>query len=86
MAHGLTMTFRLSAQQHAMEFVIGADAAQIRMRSSAYGDQHADEGCSLESGSEPLLAFTEALNESLAGKIDEELSRQIRRRDYYRKT
>lgn len=41
---------------------------------------------SLESGSEPLQAFTDALNDSLGNTIDEELSRQVRRRDYYRRT
>jgi hypothetical protein len=41
---------------------------------------------SLVSGSEPLRAFSDALNESLGNTIDEELSRQVRRRDYYRRT
>ncbi len=41
---------------------------------------------SLVSGSEPLRAFSDALNESLGSTIDEELSRQVRRRDYYRHT
>ena len=40
----------------------------------------------LESGSEPLRAFSDALNDSLGNTIDEELSRQVRRRDYYRRT
>ena len=38
----------------------------------------------LERGSDGLLQFSAALNESLGNKIDEELKRTIRRRDYYR--
>jgi hypothetical protein len=38
----------------------------------------------LERGSDGLLKFSEALNESLGNKIDDELKRTIRRRDYYR--
>ena len=38
----------------------------------------------MERGSENLLAFAAALNETLDNKIDEELKRTIRRRDYYR--
>jgi hypothetical protein len=38
----------------------------------------------LERGSSGLLDFATALNENLGNKIDEELKRTIRRRDYYR--
>lgn len=39
----------------------------------------------LEEGSGPMMEFATALNEVLGNKIDEELTRTIRRRDYYRK-
>ncbi len=38
----------------------------------------------MERGSDDLLTFAAALNETLGNKIDEELRRTIRRRDYYR--
>lgn len=38
----------------------------------------------LERGSEDLLTFASALNETLGNTIDDELKRTIRRRDYYR--
>ena len=38
----------------------------------------------MERGSDDLLSFAAALNETLGNKIDEELRRTIRRRDYYR--
>lgn len=38
----------------------------------------------MERGSEQLLSFSAQLNESLGNKIDDELKRTIRRRDYYR--
>ena len=38
----------------------------------------------LERGSAGLLQFAAALNETLGNKIDDELKRTIRRRDYYR--
>ena len=38
----------------------------------------------LERGSAELLDFAAALNETLGNKIDDELKRTIRRRDYYR--
>lgn len=71
--------------QSYMSLIVSQVLDQVEL-SDAAGETIREWRSSLESGSEPLLAFTEALNESLAGKIDEELSRQIRRRDYYRKT
>ncbi len=38
----------------------------------------------LEEGSPAMLGFAEAVNEALGNTIDEELTRTIRRRDYYR--
>ncbi len=39
----------------------------------------------LKEGTDEMLAFTTAMNGALGNKIDEELSRMIRRRDYYRR-
>ena len=39
---------------------------------------------SLEEGRPAMLEFTQAVNEALGNTIDEELTRTIRRRDYYR--
>lgn len=38
----------------------------------------------LEEGSPEMLAFAEGLNEALGNKIDDEMRKTIRRRDYYR--
>jgi hypothetical protein len=38
----------------------------------------------MERGSDDLLSFASELNETLGNKIDDELKRTIRRRDYYR--
>lgn len=38
----------------------------------------------LEEGRPAMLEFTQAVNEALGNTIDEELTRTIRRRDYYR--
>ncbi|PZC47721.1 MAG: hypothetical protein DK306_001057 [Chloroflexi bacterium] len=38
----------------------------------------------MERNSDQLLTFASALNETIGNKIDEELKRTIRRRDYYR--
>ncbi len=39
----------------------------------------------LEEGSVPLFDFAVAMNEALGNKIDDELSKTIRLRDYYRR-
>lgn len=39
----------------------------------------------LEEGSPPMEAFAASVNEALGHQIDEELTRTVRRRDYYRK-
>jgi hypothetical protein len=38
----------------------------------------------LEEGSPEMLAFAEGLNEALGNKLDDEMRKTIRRRDYYR--
>jgi hypothetical protein len=38
----------------------------------------------LSEGSPEMSVFVEGLNEALGSKIDDELRKQIRRRDYYR--
>ena len=35
-------------------------------------------------GNAAMLGLTESVNEALGNRIDEELTRQVRRRDYYR--
>ena len=40
----------------------------------------------LVEGTDGMVAFAVALNEGLGSVIDEELTRTIRRRDYYRKS
>ncbi len=38
-----------------------------------------------EEGTEPMLALAFGMNEALGNKIDEQTTRAVRRRDYYRK-
>jgi signal peptidase I len=41
---GLETTFEFGARGHVMQFRLAEDAALLRMRSAAYGDEHPDEG------------------------------------------